>query len=66
MEKGFFNLSLFMGALMLVIGVFKNSLLLTAIALVFAVIAQHFYRQKYPKRNCSFEELLAEKRDSRE
>lgn len=60
----FFNISLFLGALMLVIGIFKNSLLLTAIALVFAISAQYFYRKKYPKRNRSFKELLTEKGDS--
>lgn len=65
MDKVFFNSSLFIGALLLVIGIFKNSLLLTATALIFAIIAQHFYRKKYPKRNRSFKELLADQGDSR-
>lgn len=64
MDKFFLNISLFVGALMLVMGIFKNSLLLTAIALVFAISAQYFYCKKYPKRNRSFKELLTEKRDS--
>lgn len=65
MDKVFFNSSLFIGVLLLVIGIFKNSLLLTATALIFAIIAQHFYRKKYPKRNRSFKELLADQGDSR-
>ncbi|KGL46519.1 hypothetical protein BMT55_14815 [Listeria newyorkensis] len=65
MDKVFFNGSLFIGALMLLIGIFKDSLLLTATALIFAIIAQHFYRKKYPKRNRSFKELLVNQRDIR-
>ncbi|EUJ32233.1 hypothetical protein [Listeria cornellensis] len=66
MEKGLFNISLFIGALMLAVGIFKNSLLLTAMALILAIVAQHLYHKKYPKRNRSFKELLAEQKSNRE
>ncbi|MBC1501765.1 hypothetical protein HB943_14250 [Listeria weihenstephanensis] len=65
MGKWLFNTSLFTGALLLSIGILRNSLLLTAIALVLAVIAQYFYRKKYPKRNRSFKEIVAEQKSAR-
>ncbi|MBC2163701.1 hypothetical protein [Listeria booriae] len=61
MDKWLFNLSIFISAALLVVGSLQSQFLLTGLALVFAIMAQHFYRKKYPKRNRSFKELLEER-----
>ncbi|MBC1372652.1 hypothetical protein HB847_09735 [Listeria booriae] len=62
MDKWLFNLSIFISAALLVVGSLQSQFLPIGLALVFAIIAQHFYRKKYPKRNRSFKQLLEERK----
>ncbi|EFD91881.1 conserved hypothetical protein [Listeria monocytogenes FSL J2-071] len=61
MEKFLFNATLFASALLLMVGIFKSSIPITAISLVLAVVSQHFFRKKYPKQTRSYREIVAAK-----
>ncbi|EPW6290696.1 hypothetical protein ACWOGP_000961 [Listeria monocytogenes] len=61
MEKFLFNATLFASALLLMVGIFKSSISITAISLVLAVVSQHFFRKKYPKQTRSYREIVAAK-----
>ncbi|MBC1423127.1 hypothetical protein [Listeria seeligeri] len=61
MEKFLFNATLFTSALLLMVGIFRSSIPITAISLVLAVISQHFFRKKYPRKTRSYREIIAAK-----
>ncbi|AIS60499.1 hypothetical protein [Listeria ivanovii] len=61
MEKFLFNATLFISALLLITGIFRSSIAITAIALVLAIISQHFFRKKYPRKTRSYREIIADK-----
>ncbi|MBM5607237.1 hypothetical protein [Listeria ivanovii] len=61
MEKFLFNATLFISALLLITGIFQSSIAITVIALVLAIISQHFFRKKYPRKTRSYREIIADK-----
>lgn len=65
-EKIFFNGFIFLAALCLVISLCTKWVIPTILALIFALLAQKYYRVWYPKKNRSYKEILQEKKEQDE
>ncbi|MBF2592883.1 hypothetical protein [Listeria welshimeri] len=61
MGKFLFNATLVASALLLMVGIFKSSIPITAISLVLAVVSERLFRKKYPKKTRSYREIIAAK-----
>ncbi|MBF2379843.1 hypothetical protein IA822_09340 [Listeria welshimeri] len=61
MEKFLFNATLFASALLLMVGIFRSSIPITAISLVLAVVSERLFRKKYPKKTRIYREIIAAK-----